>query len=41
MKILVSMSLYVAMEESGQYLGRFLKEENISFIAIDMDLKSC
>jgi CPA2 family monovalent cation:H+ antiporter-2 len=23
---------------SGQYLGRFLKEENISFIAIDMDL---
>ena len=22
----------------GQYLGRFLKEENISFIAIDMDL---
>ena len=23
---------------SGQFLGRFLKEENISFIAIDMDL---
>ena len=23
---------------SGQYLGRFLKEENINFIAIDMDL---
>jgi CPA2 family monovalent cation:H+ antiporter-2 len=23
---------------SGQYLGRFLKEENIDFIAIDMDL---
>ena len=23
---------------AGQYLGRFLKEENISFIAIDMDL---
>ncbi len=36
--MIIRIMMFCGYGRSGQYLGRFLKEENIDFIAIDMDL---